>query len=99
MEMATAVVRSGGLEAVLYFDAKRTPLPVVLALGKGEMTKVLLQVAKQAEVPIVEHRLAQSLAGVGRVAPFAVPGALIKAANLVIRQARAGVETKKAAAD
>lgn len=78
-----------GSEAVfaLRYDPDETPLPVIMMIGKGEMTRRLIAVARQEKRPVIadEVLVGQLLDG-GAVDQF-IPDGAIRRAAIALRRA------------
>jgi type III secretion protein U len=73
------------IAVALWYEAERTPLPVVLAKGEGALAERMIRTAKEAGIPIMQNiPLAHALMGSADVEQY-IPSELIEPVAEVLR--------------
>ncbi|WP_076998310.1 type III secretion system export apparatus subunit SctU [Variovorax sp. KK3] len=76
------------LAIALFYEEEETPLPIVLAKGKGAMAARMVQIAKQEDIPVMQNiPVARALMRTAHVNQY-IPAELVEPVAEVLRAVR-----------
>lgn len=90
---ARLVILDMGMAIALQYEAGVTPLPVIVAIGKGMMARKMVEIATKENIALVsDSSLAQELADNGKLDNY-IPESTITRVAQVMRRTGAGAKT------
>ncbi len=89
---ARLVILDMGVAIALQYEQGVTPLPVIVAIGKGNMARKMAEIATAENVPVVsDPALVQDITSEGKIDQYIPEKTIDKVANL-LRQTQANVK-------
>lgn len=78
-----------GLAVAIHYEQDKTPLPIIVAIGKGNMARKMAEIAQKEHVPIVsDPTLAQKLADEGKIDQYIPESTIPKIADALRKTAK-----------
>lgn len=89
IRIARMIVLDMGLAIAIQYEADKTPLPIIVAIGKGNMARKMTEIAQQERVPlIIDPSLAQKLVDEGKIDQY-IPDSTISQVARALQKAAA----------
>lgn len=89
---ARLVILDMGVAVALQYEQGVTPLPVIVAIGKGNMARKMAEIATMENVPLVsDPALVQDLISEGKIDQY-IPEKTINKVGTLLRQTQANVK-------
>lgn len=86
---ARMIVLDMGLAIAVQYEADKTPLPIIVAIGKGNMARKMTEIAQKERVPLIsDPALAQKLADEGKIDQY-IPDSTISQVARALQKAAA----------
>lgn len=86
---ARMIVLDMGLAVAIQYEADKTPLPIIVAIGKGNMARKMIEIAQKERVALIsDPSLAQKLADEGKIDQY-IPDSTIPQVARALQKAAA----------